>query len=153
MALGRKTGGRVKGSISKSTRDVQEKLERLGCDPFEGMAIIADNRLPCGVCRGKGKTAYKLSDGAHAKDCAITEARLIKGKLKCTCNGVGERVCESCYGTLFEACSPELRGKMHAELAQYVAPKRKAIEISGHLSTSTADSILASRAKRMKEGK
>src|SRR5690242_1795873 len=132
MAKGghRPGAGRPKGSISSATKEIQEKLKRLGCDPFKGMATIADNKLPCGVCRGKGKTPYKLADGSHAKDCAITEARLVKGKLKCTCNGVGERVCESCYGTLFEACSPELRGKMHAELAQYVAPKRKAIEVT-----------------------
>ncbi len=128
---GTRVGGRKPGTPNKATRDVQEILERLGVNPFAGMATIAANQLPCGVCRGKGKTAYKLADGSHAKDCAITEARLIKGKLKCTCNGVGQRVCESCYGTLFEACSPELRGKMHAELAQYVAPKRKAVEHSG----------------------
>ncbi len=69
------------------------------------MSIIASNRLPCGVCRGTGKTKYKTAAG-----------------------NIEERKCESCYGTLFEACSPELRGKMHAELAQYVAPKRKAID-------------------------
>jgi len=126
---GTKVGGRKPGTPNKNTRDIQEKLDRLKCDPHQGMAVIAMNQLPCGVCRGKGKTAYKLPDGSHSKDCAITEARLIKGKLKCTCNGVGQRVCESCYGTLFEACSPELRGKMYAELAAYISPKRKAIDI------------------------
>jgi hypothetical protein len=58
------------------------------------MVIIALNELPCGVCRGKGKTPYKLPNG-----------------------GV-------------EACSPELRGKMNAELAQYIHAKKKAIEVS-----------------------
>jgi len=29
------------------------------------------------------------------------------------------------------AASLELRGRMYAELAQYVAPKRKAVEVSG----------------------
>jgi hypothetical protein len=72
------------------------------------MATIANNQLPCGVCRGKGKTPYKMENGE-----------------------IGTRKCESCYGTLFEACSPELRGKMCAELAQYVGAKRKAIEVSG----------------------
>ena len=32
-----------------------------------------------------------------------------------------------------EAASPELRGRMYAELAQYVAPKRKALDLSGGL--------------------
>jgi hypothetical protein len=30
-----------------------------------------------------------------------------------------------------ESKAPELRGRMYAELAQYVAPKRKALEHSG----------------------
>lgn len=128
---GTRGGGRKKGTANKKTRDIQEKLDRLGCDPHKGMAIIAMNELPCGVCRGKLKTKCKLPEGSHAKDCAITEARLIKGKLKCTCDGFTMRVCESCYETGFEACSPELRGKMFAELAAYISPKRKAIEHTG----------------------
>ena len=109
MAKGGKRpgAGRPKGAQSFVKRTVAETCERLGCDPFEGMAIIAINQLPCGVCRGKGKTPYKLPNG-----------------------GVGMRTCESCYGTLFESCSPELRGKMNAELAQYIHAKKKAIEVS-----------------------
>ncbi len=37
---------------------------------------------------------------------------------------------------LDESNTPELRGKMMAELAQYVAPKRKAIEHSGDVDHS-----------------
>lgn len=73
MANGFKTGGRVKGSVNKSTRDVTTRLADLNCDPIEGMARIALN----------------------------------------------------------EQNPPELRGRMFAELAQYVAPKRKAVEHSG----------------------
>lgn len=72
MALGRKTGGRVKGTPNKRTADVIERLEGLGCDPIEGMALIAmDAENP-----------------------------------------------------------PELRGRMFAELAQYVAAKRRALDVS-----------------------
>jgi hypothetical protein len=80
----------------------------MGCEPFEGMAHIAMNNLPCGVCRGTGKTRYKRDDGE-----------------------LHERVCQSCYGTLYEACSPEVRGKMYTELAKYCAPQLKAIEHTG----------------------
>lgn len=114
--------GRKKGSVNKSTEDIMQKLARLGCDPMEGMAIIALNRLPCGVCRGKGKTPYKLPDG-----------------------GIGTRTCESCYGTLYENCSPELRGKMNAEIAQYIAPKRKALEISGNLGFNLGERLVNGR--------
>ena len=102
-----KIGGKKSGTKNWLTRTVSEVCESMGLNPFEGMAIIALNKLPCGVCRGKGKTAYKLPNG-----------------------DLGMRTCESCYGTLFEACSPELRGKMNAELASYIHPKKKAVEVS-----------------------
>jgi hypothetical protein len=73
MALGRKTGGRVAGTPNRKTKDVQELLDSLDCDPIEGMARIAMN----------------------------PKTRL------------------------------EVRGRMFAELAQYVYPKRKAVEHSG----------------------
>jgi hypothetical protein len=72
MATGRKTGGRVAGTPNRKTRDVEELLASLDCDPIRGMAEIARN----------------------------PEASL------------------------------ELRGRMYAELSQYVYPKRKAVEHS-----------------------
>lgn len=71
MAIGIKSGGRVKGTPNKRTADVAELLNALGCDPVEGMARIAMN----------------------------------------------------------EAHAPEIRGKMYAELAGYLFPKRKALEV------------------------
>lgn len=113
------------GTPNRRTQDIAEKLERIGCDPIRGMAEIALNRLPCGVCRGELKTRYKLPEGVHTPECRAANSD------KCLCEGVGVRVCQSCYGSGWEACSPELRGKMYAEIAQYVLPKRKAIEHSG----------------------
>jgi len=43
MAAGRKTGGRLKGTPNKLTRDVAECLASLACDPITGMAQIAKN--------------------------------------------------------------------------------------------------------------
>jgi hypothetical protein len=40
VAIGRKTGGRVKGTPNKRTAEVQEGLDALGCDPIEGMALL-----------------------------------------------------------------------------------------------------------------
>lgn len=74
MAKGKKTGGRVKGTLNKATADVQAKLDALGCDPIAGMARIA-------------MRAEKAKDD-------------------------------------------QLAGRMYAELAGYIAPKRKAIEVS-----------------------
>lgn len=43
-----KTGGRKKGTPNKATLTVAEQLEKLGCDPIEGMARIAmdENNSP-----------------------------------------------------------------------------------------------------------
>jgi hypothetical protein len=72
-----KTGGRMKGTPNRRTRDVFERLEALDCDPIEGMARIAMNPQN----------------------------------------------------------RPELRGRMFAELAQYVYPKRKALEVAHERTT------------------
>ena len=73
MALGRKTGGRLAGTPNRRTVEVIERLEVLGCDPIEGMALIA-----------------------------------------------------------MDATTPiEVRARMFAELAGYVAPKRKAVDHAG----------------------
>ena len=71
MAIGKKTGGRLRGTPNRRTTDIQVLLMRMGCDPIEGMAKIA---------------------------------------MDCT-NPV------------------EIRARMYAELAQYVAPKRKAVQV------------------------
>lgn len=113
------------GIPNRRTQETAEKLARIGCDPITGMAEIALNRLPCGVCRGELKTKFKLPEGAHTPECRTANS------VTCSCDGIGVRVCMSCYGSGWEACSPELRGKMYAEIAQYVLPKRKAIEHSG----------------------
>lgn len=42
-----KTGGRVKGSINKINSDIVTMLDSMGCNPFEGMAKIAnDEEIP-----------------------------------------------------------------------------------------------------------
>jgi hypothetical protein len=73
MTTGVKTGGRSTGTPNRSTGEVKQTLEALGCDPIEGMARIA-----------------------------MEESQPIA-----------------------------LRASMYRELAQYVAPKRKALEHGG----------------------
>lgn len=128
MAKGghRPGSGRPKGSICKATQDVLATAARLKCNPFEVMAWIVKGELPCSVCRGKGKTQYQPS----------RETRLIDGMRVLVVNAEGEaklkeRTCLSCYGSGKEIIAPELRGKMAGELANYLAPKRKAIEHTG----------------------
>ena len=78
MPVGKKYGGRVKGTPNKSSQTIMDKLSDLNCDPIEGMAKIARQ--------------------------AMDEGELI------------------------------LAGTMFKELAQYVAPKRKSVEMNTHVS-------------------
>jgi len=72
---GERRGGRKKGTPNKKSQDVQAMLDKMGCNPLEGMAQIAQEALE-----------------------------------------EGDRT---------------LAGQMYKELAQYVAPKRKAVEMTG----------------------
>ena len=78
MPVGKKYGGRVKGTPNKSNQTIMDKLSDLNCDPIEGMATIARK--------------------------AMDEGEFI------------------------------LAGTMYRELAQYVAPKRKSVEMNTHVS-------------------
>lgn len=128
MALGKKTGGRIKGSVNKSTGKLVERLRTWGCDPFQVLADIARGELLCGVCRGEGKTRFQ-PHGARRP---------------------GIRPCQSCWGSGKERISPSERGKAAAELAGYIEAKRKAVEHSMEDGTlqGLADILRARRAKR-----
>lgn len=99
--------GRTKGTPNKRTVEVQERLASLGCDPIKAMALI--------VCQDALKLAV---DAGYITQEAANEDPV----------GSRERACE--------LYPPELRAKMASELAQYVAPKRKAVEHSGEIQTS-----------------
>ena len=121
--------GRKKGTPDKASATATQILERLGCDPISGMVMIASGEVPCGTCHGKGKTKVKASDGTFF-----------------------DRTCESCYGSLLEKVTPDLRGKMYAELAKYRHPQLKAVELSGGLAlTSEIEQRLAAGRKRAHE--
>ena len=103
-----KTGGRAKGVKNKATKEVIERLKELNCDPIEGMAKIAMNDCPCVSCDETGFITIDISKPEEKEACP-------------DCNGLGKLT-----------VSLELRSQMYKELAQYVAPKRKAVEISGN---------------------
>lgn len=129
MKAKRDKPGRPPGALNKRTLAIEEKLERLGCDPIAGLAMISARRVPCGTCinakrEPTGFTRVKLESGSHAEDCAKHQDK------KCTCGGFTMRECQSCGGTLWEKIDVQTKLKADSELAQYVAPKRKAIEVS-----------------------
>ena len=67
---------------------------------------------PCPTCMGKFKARYTVGPVGPYLDPE-------KGQ---------EMTCRTCWGSGKEPVAPELRGRMFAELAQYISPKRKAVE-------------------------
>ncbi len=82
--------GRPKGSRNKQTLAVIDRLEAFGCDPIEGMAMIA----------------------------------------------------------MDESADLSLRAQMYKELAQYIAPKRKAVEMKTEGEISLVDVIRSIEQRR-----
>lgn len=101
------------------------------CNPFEILDQIARGELPCNVCRGSGKTKYQPSHGDEV---------------------VFERRCQSCYGSGKEKIGPRDRGWAAAELASYLAPKLKAVEVTGAeggaVQVTLVEALAAARAVR-----
>ena len=104
--------GRPKGSRSKQQLQVEAILQRLDCCPIEGMAMIMMQKCPCPTCDGALQARYSIGQFGIYIDPDKGETM----------------TCRTCWGTGREPISPELRGKMASELAQYIAPKRKSIE-------------------------
>lgn len=95
---GRKTGGRKAGTPNKRSQEVAEKLEHMGVDPIERLALIAEMAEQDAQMAENPKD--RLPHLQLAKDC-------------------------------------------HKELAQYVAPKRKAVEHSGTVGISHEQALAA----------
>lgn len=77
MAIGKKTGGRLKGTPNKRTVEIVELLEALDCEPVAGMASIAmDERNPVEL---RGRMYAELAAYVHAKKRAI-EVKADEGK-------------------------------------------------------------------------
>lgn len=96
----------------------------LAVDPVEVLALITKNELPCGTCRGTLRTKYALPQGQHTRECP--------GDDSCSCNGIGTRICQSCFGDGRENCPPELRAYTAQTLAKYLYPQFKSIEDKNH---------------------
>jgi hypothetical protein len=97
----------------------------MNCVPFEVLARVTMNDLVCGVCRGTGKTKFQPRSKAQAAAAAALSLDIPEDQQP---DG-SERTCQSCWGSGLERLDPETRLHAAKELAQYLAPKRKALEI------------------------
>jgi len=94
--------GRSTGTPNKKSQLVAERIAATGLDPITAMCIIALSKDPCPLCDTKGK--------------------IVVNKKSVTC--------PECLGRGRRLASLELKSQVCKELAQYMAPKRKAIEVS-----------------------
>ena len=118
--------GRKKGVPDKAKvefESAKQVLERMGLNPIERLAKMADGDVPCGVCMGTGKTRWQPKKRKALEGMELDEEPFDSTK---------ERTCQSCYGSGFERISPADRSRAASELAKYVQPQLKAIEISGN---------------------
>lgn len=104
-------GGRKKGVPNKRSGTIRERVEALGGDYLAYLVHTMMNNIPCGVCRGEGKT--KFQPGANSV------------------RFQGVRTCQSCWGSKLEKIAPEASQRAATTLMEYCEAKRKAIEISG----------------------
>lgn len=93
----RKTGGRKCGVPNKKTKNLMDKCDELGCDPFEILLRFAQ-----GDWKGLG---YKTEQ-------------------------IVTHVTEGGMELVEDVISAELRAQCAKEAAQYIYPKRKALEVS-----------------------
>lgn len=127
MALGRKTGGRVKGSVNRTTKLKNQLTSGLPVEKGVAFAtLVLDGKVPCGVCHGKGKTKYqprrKKVDGLWIDATAdMQDEEIVK---------FGERTCQSCYGSGLERLSPSERLRAALDLIEYGYAKKKAVDVT-----------------------
>ncbi len=100
--------GRKKGTPNKSTQNIKDRLQEMGCDYIGYLACQVMNKVPCSVCHGKGKTQFQPRMGEEP----------------------GIRTCQSCWGSGLERIAPKDRGWAAAELLSYCEAKRKALEVT-----------------------
>lgn len=102
-----KVGGKQKGTPNKASATVRERLALMGCDHIGYLIATIENKVPCRVCRGSGKTMYQA--GADGK----------------------VRTCQSCWGEGMERIEPKEARASACELLKYTHTQLKAVEHTG----------------------
>lgn len=127
MAAGKKTGGRRKGSVNRYTKLKQQVTLGLPIDKAVAFSeLVLDGKVPCGVCHGRGKTKFqprrKKVDGLWVDGVSDMEDEKTPK--------LGERTCQSCYGSGLERLSPGERLRAALELIGYGFAKKQAIAVT-----------------------
>lgn len=134
-----KTGGRVKGTPNKKTRDLFEIAERLDCNPFEVLLHFAKGDYKALGLDPKASTNENMQD-------IINNA--IEGFVD---EGRTEKEIEEIEKAFLNPISPELMQKSAKDACEYLFPKRKAIEIKDDREATGFAQMLQKAALRQME--
>lgn len=99
--------GKKAGQQNKATLEGKERVERYGKEAIEFHHAVMTNKLPCGVCRGEGKT--KFQPGGDSDKPSL-------------------RTCQSCWGSKMERIDPKVRQGSAESLLDRYLPKLKHVE-------------------------
>lgn len=124
--------GRRSGELYGVRARIANKLDEMGVDPITGLALLGWMREKCAPCRGKGKVA-KDANKKLSKSNPLVQ-------------------CTFCHGTTFEYIPPELRARCRMDLANYLFPKRKAIEVADSGGTGKSGYTLFEAVQVLKDG-
>lgn len=142
-------GGRPKGSTTDRTQQLKRQLNKLGCDPIEGLAKIAESQDDCRLCEATGNVPDWVNGGIHvvrkrrkkpirvfrdmdeAQQYVAVNANDLPSDVTVVNKGDSQKECPACKG--IGKCVPDvkLRADIYRELLQYVEPKKKQQEHTG----------------------
>src|SRR5271166_2274597 len=116
-APGERRGGRRKGSRNKNSLAIEHRGNPMVLLSSTRVQQILEGKMPCSVCRGKGKTKFQPASHRNA------DGEFVLRDLKDT-------KCRSCYGSGFEQLDPALIGKVAIAVRGEAYPQLKAVEHS-----------------------
>lgn len=116
--------GKKKGQPNKKSKDIKDMLDSMGFNPIMAMAKAAMDEVPCRYCDfGEGPTGL-VEAVKRAKYLGIRINKDMQDKLD-------HEKCPACDGTKMERVDLKLRLDMASKVAEYYAPKRRAVEHIG----------------------
>ncbi len=118
-----KTGGRKEGTPNKRSQAVHDQLMELGCDPIAGLANLVQGGHPCPECHGAKVQKYIVH----------TSGQFDSGTYEVNPDHGDEQTCLMCHGSGCEPVPAKLASEVFGHLAQYFAPRLKAIDHSGNI--------------------
>lgn len=101
--------GKKAGQQNKATIEGKARVEAYGKEAIEFHHAVMTNTLPCGVCRGLGKTKYQPGGSEDGKP----------------------RTCQSCWNSKMERIDPKVRQASAESLLDRFMAKLKHVEHSG----------------------